>query len=265
MRGHRDLRRIAALALLCALLAPLLPPKVLSLAFALPLALFLPGYSLTLAIFARHPIERPQILLLGLGLSLSVLALGALLLNYVPGGIGPVSWALLLLLVTLCGCGTAARRRPKNLANPPSRSSRPRITKNAVGLVGGALACTVVAFALTFSTTSAKHADGYTALWLLPPTPRDAAAGGARVGVNSEEQKRTAYRLRVRVADRPGEIVRSFSLDPGETRVLKLTPSSPAAPGATIPVGAKLFLQGKDPRDVYRRVSGWLVEPERSR
>jgi uncharacterized membrane protein len=264
VRGHPDLRRIAALALLCALLAPLLPVGWLSLLFALPLALFLPGYGLTLAIFARRPIERPQAMLLGLGLSLSVLALGALPLNYVPRGIGPVSWAILLLLVTLCGCGAAAWRRPRGAtARPPRWPSRPDSNVGALGLLGAALACTALAFVLTFNTTSAERADGYTALWLLPPTPRDAAAGGTRVGVNSEEQKRTAYRLRVRVGERPAEIVRRFSLDPGETRVLKLTPQSPP-PGAAIPVRAKLFLQDK-PGDVYRRVSGWLAEPTQSR
>jgi len=279
VRGHRDLRRIAALALICAVLAPLLPVEVLSLLFALPLVLFLPGYALTLAIFAKRPIERPQTLLLGLGLSLSVLALGALPLNYAPSGIGPVSWAVLLLVITLGACAAAALRRPETPA--PNTADRTAEVKRflplwrgqrvaptgasgiGVGLVLGGLACTAAALVLTFSTTSAGQADGYTALWLLPPTPRDAVAGGARVGVDSEEQTRTAYRLQVQVGERADEIVRSFSLAPGETKVLKLTPQPPPA-GTPIPVRAKLFLERK-PGDVYRRVSGWLVEPKRSR
>lgn len=263
MRGHRDLRIAAALALVCALLAPLLPVEVLSLVFALPLAFFLPGYALAAATFARRPIERPQLLLLSLGLSLCVLALGALLLNYVPGGIGPVSWALLLALVVLNGCRVAALRRPKARVGP-SGPTRPilHITVPAAGLLIGALLCATAALALTFTTTSAKHADGYTALWLLPPTPKDASQGGARIGVNSEEQKPARYILRVRVADRSGEIVRSFLLDPGETHVLKVGPPE-AAPGRPVAVNARLFRQRK-PGDVYRRVSGWLAEPEPS-
>ncbi len=274
MRGHRDLRRVAALALFCAVLALLLPWRVPSLLFALPLALFLPGYALTLAIFARRPLERAQTLLLALGLSLSVLALGALPLNYVPDGIGPVSWAALLALVTLCGCRAAALRRPRVSSSstqvqrffPLWGGQRVALGGGAwsVGALLGALACVAASLVITFSTTGAERANGYTALWLLPPTPRDAAAGGARVGVESNEQKQAAYRLQVQIGDRPTETVRSFSLDPGETRVLKLTPQSPQ-PGA-IPVRAKLYRQdGVVPGDVYRRVSGWLAEPERSR
>jgi uncharacterized membrane protein len=239
VRGHRDLRRITTLALLCAVLAPLLPVEWLSLLFALPLALFLPGYALTLAIFAQRPIERPQAMLLGLGLSLSVLALGALPLDYVPGGIGPVPWAALLLLITLCGCLAAAQRRPRGASTQtPRRPSRPQVTKGAAGLVGAALICTAIAFVLTFNTTSAERADGYTALWLLPPTPRDAAAGGARVGVNSEEQERTAYLLQVRVGERPAEVVRRFSLDPGETRVAA-SGRRDSGPGQALPAGQR--------------------------
>jgi uncharacterized membrane protein len=263
MRGHRDLRIVAALALVCALLAPLLPVEALSLLFALPLAFFLPGYALAAATFARRPIERPQLLLLSLGLSLCVLALGALLLNYVPGGIGPVSWAILLALVVLNGCRVAALRRPKVRAKGPVQGRvRPRLGAASASLLIGALLCTTAALAIAFTTRPAEHADGYTALWLLPPAPKDAAAGGARVGVNSEEQKPAEYRLQVRVADRD-EIVRSFSLDPGETRVLKLGPPEAGA-ARPVAVRALLFRRNKD-GDVYRRVSGWLAEPEPSR
>jgi uncharacterized membrane protein len=260
VRGHRDLRIVATLTLACALLAPLLPVEWLSLLFALPLAFFLPGYALVAATFARRPIERPQMLLLSLGLSLCVLALGALLLNYVPGGIGPVSWAVLLVLVVLNGCRVAALRRPNARASAKT-AVKPslRLSGTAAGLLIGALLCTTAALALTFTTTPAKHADGFTALWLLPPAPRDAPQGGARIGVSSEQQKTVRYRLQVRVGDRPGEIIRRFSLDPGETRVLKL--GSPAsASSEAVAVRALLFRDDK-PGDVYRRVSGWLAQP----
>jgi uncharacterized membrane protein len=189
-----------------------------------------------------------------------VLALGALLLNYVPGGIGPVSWAVLLALVVLNGCRVAALRRPKTRAGVSAPRPSLRLSATAAGLLVGALLCTTAALALTFTTTSAKHADGFTALWLLPPTPKDAAEGGARVGVNSEEQKPADYRLQVRIGDRPDEIVRSFSLDPGETRVLKLGPAEAASTGP-VAVRVLLFRLNKD-GNVYRRVSGWLAEPE---
>ncbi len=263
MRGHRDLRLVAALALLCGVMAPLFPVEAVSLLLLLPLAFFLPGYALSAAIFARRPLERPQLLLLSLGLSLSVLALGALPLNYVPGGVGPVSWALLLTLVVLGGCRGAAVRRPKTSTHDRAVLPRPRIGALAAGLFLGALLSAGAAFALTFTTTSAKHADGYTELWLLPPVSRNAAIGGARVGVTSQEQTAIAYRLRIRIGGQADQPVRSFSLDPGETRVIQLRPESPP-PSGPVPVSAALFTQDK-PTDVYRRVSGWLAPPEESR
>lgn len=262
MKGHRDLRLVALATLLCAVLAPLLPFVIVSLPFALPLALFLPGYALTAAIFARRSLPAPQLLLLSLGLSLCVLALGALLLNYVPGGIGPVSWALLLALVTLGSCWAAARRRP---GQPASGLALPRLQVNraGAGLLLGALLCVAAALALNFTTLAAEHADGYTEMWLLPPAPNNAAAGGARVGVTSQEQEPTAYSLRIQLGDRSREVVRSFSLDPGQTRVQRLgSRSSPSS--APVPVRAELFLRD-EPDDVYRRVSGWLAAPEPKR
>jgi uncharacterized membrane protein len=263
VRGHRDLRIVAALALVCALAAPLLPVEALSLLFALPLAFFLPGYALAAATFARRPIERAQLLLLSLGLSLCLLALGALLLNYVPGGIGPVSWALLLALIVLSGCMAAALRRPR--ASRTVLLARPnlRLAVGGASMLIAALICASAALVLAFTTTSAKHADGYTALWLLPPAPKDKAEGGARIGVNSEEQKAVNFRLQVRVADFQGEFARSFTLEPGETRVLKLGPSEAASAGP-VAVSALLFRRNKD-GNVYRRVSGWLAEPKPSR
>jgi uncharacterized membrane protein len=265
VRGHRDLWLATCLTLLCAVMAPLLPVEVLSLLFALPLALLLPGYGLTAAIFARRRIGSAQLAILSIGLSLCVLALGALLLNYVPGGIGPVSWPVLLALVALNGYRVAALRRP---AAGKARQDRawPRLRPSAgsAGLLAAALLCAAAALVLSFKTTSATHADGYTALWLLPPTQADATVGGARIGVSSEEQKRRAYLLRVRVSGRPAEIVRSFSLDPAETRVLKLAPSQQRPSGAPARVNARLFLQRK-PDKVYRRVSGWLAQPRAAR
>jgi uncharacterized membrane protein len=265
VRGHRDLRLVLALAILCAILAPAIPLEALSLPLALPLSLFLPGYALTAAIFARRALTRQQVLVLSLGLSLCVLALGALPLNYVPEGIGPVSWAVLLALVVLGGCRAAALRRPRpSVATPDRAWASPRPTRAGAGFGLGAVLATAAAVVLTFSTTAAKHADGYTEMWLLPPAAKEAGAGGARVGVTSQEQERSAYLLRVRAGDRGGAVVHSFSLDPGETRVVRLRPAVAGARGAAVPVSAVLSLQSA-PGDAYRRVSGWLAEPAGSR
>jgi uncharacterized membrane protein len=238
------------------------PVEAISLPFAAPLALFLPGCALTAAIFARRRLDGFQFLILSFGLSLATLALGALLLNYAPGGIRPLSWALLLWLITAGACRAAALRRTAQMTGV---IAWPRLWpgRAAASLLGGALLAAGAALALAFVTTSAKNADGYTALWLLPPGSHGTKAGGARIGISSQEQKRTAYRLRVRVGDGRSKIVHDFSLDPGQTRIVGLRPR-PGFAGSRTPVKAVLSLR-KDPGAPYRRVSGWLAKPGESR
>src|SRR6187397_103616 len=101
MRGHRDLRLVAAAAIVCAVVALITPLGPVRVVFAAPLALILPGYALTSALFGSNRPEPLQWLALTLGVSLACLALGSLLLNYVPGGIGGLAWAILLVLIVL--------------------------------------------------------------------------------------------------------------------------------------------------------------------
>ncbi len=254
MRGHRDLEIVAGGSLLCAALALAIPLSALSLLFAAPLALFAPGYAIVAATFAGRTFERAQIALLSLALSLITLILGAFLLDYAPGGIGPVSWALLLLLVIIGACRSAALRR-----SPAPRGSRPRlrIRRRDAALVLGGAVLAAVAIGLAMTTLPAKNAHGYTQLWVTPEAGR--VAGRAEIGVGSEEQHRASYVLRVQVGN-AAPSVRRLTLRPGETERLRF--AAPRAPqSGPIPVSARLFLQGR-PGTVYRRVSAWIPPPQ---
>jgi len=266
MRGQRDLRLVLALSALCAVVGFLLPLEGLALVFVAPLALLLPGYAITAATFARRELEWPQFLLLSLALSLTVLVLGSLLLNYVPGGIRGLSWSLLLLAVVL-GCCRAAALRRDGKSGPP-RWPRPRLGGLEIGLLSGGLAAAAAAVILASSAVPAKDAVGYTQLWLLP----EAGSRGAevQVGVKSQEQDPVDYDLRIRVGNygpgvRPSHrgpatretLTRSFRLDPGETRLTRIS-APPGSTAAKVPVVATL-LRHNQPFTVYRRVKGWLV------
>jgi hypothetical protein len=256
MKGHGDLRLLAAAALLCAVLALLIPLSGVALVFAAPLVLILPGYAITAAAFARRGLPWPQFLLLSLALSLATLVLGSLLLNY-AGGIHPLSWAILLLLVVLGACRVAAMRRGDSAKGPAWPRPRPRGPQLAMLL--GAVAMAVVALVLGSSAVPAKDALGYTQLWILPT----AGSGGskAQVGVRSEQQSSVNFDLRVRIgADRL--LRRSFRLAPGETRLVKLR--APPGSSGVIPVVATLLRHNR-PFKVYRRVKGSLAAPGRSR
>jgi uncharacterized membrane protein len=248
VRGHRDLERAAQASLLCALAALVLPLEPLQVAFAVPLTLFLPGYAIAAATFARRPLSWAPFLLLSLALSLCVLALGTLVLNYVPGGVRATSWALLLLLVILNGCRLAALRRPP-APEGATRWPRPLAgvgCPQAILLGGGGLAA-LAALVLAMTPLPADNALGYTELWIAT-APTD-SSGTARVGVRSQEKRTVSYFLRVTFGG--GEpVVRLFKLRPGESRVLSVQAPPTSQP---VPVVASLFRQAQ-PTKVYRRV-----------
>ena len=132
MRGHRDLELVVLGAALSALIALLVPLEELRLIGALPLTLVLPGYAIVALTFARRPLGWPHLFVLSLGISLMVLTLGALVLNYGPGGIQSVTWAILLFVVVLAASRGAALRRPPAARRPsaiqdrrPGRRPRP--------------------------------------------------------------------------------------------------------------------------------------------
>jgi uncharacterized membrane protein len=244
--------------LLCAIAALLAPWGLVSLIFAAPLALAMPGYAIVSAAFARRQLDRARFAVLSVALSLSTLALGGLVLNYAPGGIRGLSWAVLLLLVVLGCARTAALRREGEPA--VGRSPRMRLGRVELALVLGALAAAIAALVLSSATLPAKDALGFTELWILPAP--GTARSEATVGVRSEEKEATDFDLRIRIGAR--QIVRrNFRLRPGEGRVVTVGP--PVAPvGSRVPVVATL-LRHNQPFSVYRRVKGSLLTPEAPR
>lgn len=251
MRGNGDLRLVAWGSLLCAFLALMLPWPVASLVFAAPLALAMPGYAIVAATFAKRDLDRPRLALLSIALSLATLALGALLLNYAPAGIHGFSWAVLLALVTLGGCRSAALRRGRKRTAPRLPRLGPHRLKLALAL--GGLAAAIVAVALASATLPATSALGFTELWILPVPESD--RGEAQVGVRSEEQRTTEFDLGIRIGKKV--IRRSFTLAPGEDEVVRIGPA-PGPAGSKIPVVATLLLD-EDPSRAYRRVKGSLT------
>jgi uncharacterized membrane protein len=167
MKGHKDLRLACLLAVASAVLTLILPWGPLCLVVALPLVFFLPGYALAAAIFARGRIPLRHLLVLSIGLSLAVLALGALVLNYLPGGVRAGWWALLLVTVVVAAARAAAIRRPSRRA-APSPSWSPRLNAAQATLFAGGALAIVVAIVLAFIPVGAKDALGYTQMWFKP-------------------------------------------------------------------------------------------------
>jgi uncharacterized membrane protein len=251
VRGHRDLARASVAAVVCALVAALLPWEIVRLIAALPLTLFLPGYAVIAVAFAKRELALPKRLMLNVATSLMVLALSTFLLNIPSFGIRTASWAVWLPLLVVALCGAAALRR-----GPAQRGKRPPLPRpplRSVALVSAAILIGAAAVALAQKPLPAENAVGYTALWMLP-TDRDEDA--ATIGVISNEHDPGSYTLEVSVGEGGESQSQTYQLElePGEEKTFEL--EVPPAPGST-KVVASLY-QEERPDRLYRRVTSWL-------
>jgi hypothetical protein len=192
--------------------------------FALPLALLLPGYALTSAIFRRKPASAERIAL-ALSLSLVTTALASLFLYVSSFGLTLRSWAAALAIVTT-GATLAAAGRWSSAPSSSKRIGRlwppaPRPIVLAIAVAGTALIAGAVILART--PLSSPSARGYTALWLA----RQPSSSELVVGVRSEERHRTRYVLRLNFAGRITK--RHLALAPGQTWQERLPAAQRAA------------------------------------
>ncbi|HEY2716693.1 MAG TPA: hypothetical protein VGI73_10795 [Solirubrobacterales bacterium] len=255
MSDNRDLTAVAGAAVVLAAAALAIPVEWLSLLLLAPLAFGLTGYAIVAACFVKRPPAWPQRVALSIAISLAVLALLSLPLNYL-GGLSPATWALGLVLVTLVACGFAVASRP---LSPPRGREPLRLPEvgplNAALALAGLLA-TVAAVILAFTPLSASHAEGFTALWLRPFESN--AGAGVRIGVGSEEKGQTSYRLVVHFAGSGAPIEREVELEPGQTSVVRVLAAPQPTAAAPRFVSATLYLADQ-PDQVYRHVYGWVA------
>lgn len=255
MRGHRDLRLLFALTVVCAIGSLITPLGAVRVIFAVPLILILPGYAIVAAVFASRPLAWPERIPLTLGISLACLALSTLVLNYTPGGIRGLPWVLILVLVVFFCCRSAAKRRGRagrrrhrpdhQEADPLPKLGKPRPVTALLAVV--ALAIVAAALILAQATPDNNHAAGFTQLWVSPPKPTDTSA---QIGVTSEQQTTRGYRLVVEVEGEGKPRVETFELGPSQTHLTTVSADSESP----VEVEAKLYL-GSKPTKVYRRVS----------
>jgi uncharacterized membrane protein len=251
VRGHRDLKLACAGAVLCALVAALVPFEIVRLIAALPLTLFLSGYVIVAAAFGARELAPPKRIVLSVGTSLATLVLGAFVLNIFPFGLRTASWAVLLPLVVIAAARGAALRRGPAEDRSRRRPTLPRPAPASLAITVVAVLIAAVALVLAQKPLPAKNAVGFSALWMLPTDSREDAVA---IGVISNEQDPASYRLKVNLGKSQSKTYR-VDLDPGEERVYELD-VPPRASGRTHVV-ATLYREER-PGRVYRRVTSWL-------
>jgi len=213
------------------------------------LVLILPGAALGRAVLPRG--ERiPEHLLVALGASAVLVALGAIALDVVGIPLEPTVWAPVLVILTVVGsalgtlrAGAAARDRGLRSKWTGLRLAPVRPTEAL--MIGTSLA--LIAGALLLGTTPLRApggSAGSTALWIEANGARRAAAI-ARSG----DLQTARYELSVTVDGRTVAAAPSFRLAPGEQHRVPVPP--PLRAGAR--VGALLYRLDHGARRLSRR------------
>jgi uncharacterized membrane protein len=194
-----DLVTICVLALV-AVLAVLVDQPLLRFVLGAPLALWLPGYALTSAIFNRgEEIGGTMRLLLTLSLSIAVTVLVGFVLNLTPWGLRPIPWALWLGMATIFAAVVAVHRR-RGQTLPRRRGIGFDLSLPQTFLLGAALLVIGIAFGVARwgamqapSTPGAEAA--FTQLWVTPVTQADGEA--VQIAIHNRELTAETYRLEV--------------------------------------------------------------------
>lgn len=250
-RPGRDLTTAELAAVICAVVVVTVPVVAIRTVFAVPLCLLLPGYALSAATFTRAQLERQQAAMLTVGLSLVTLILGSLLLNLLPGGgLRTGTWTALLVIVVVAGCETARRRRiePGLVTWPSGRFRGSRTSAASLVVFTLAAAIAVAAFVVSRVPLAAPNAIGYTELWMIPTQ----TGAGLRIGVTSQEQHDTSYRLLVQLGIGTTVAQQRFVLHSGQEHVLRVALGG--VPRAAVGLAtATLFRAGS--ANPYRQVT----------
>lgn len=268
-RACIDLATALAWALATVIVTLLVPLEALRVVLALPFVLFLPGYALMAALYPRrrdlNPVER---LALSLALSLALVPLTGLALNYSPWGI-----RLYPLLGALCGLVTfflvvAFLRRWRLPAEEAFALLPPRLGLSLPAVLAGTVLLAVTLAGVGGAIYVARA-------WRQPPEPfsefyalaSDGTVGAyprevkadttvdVILGVVNQEGRSTAYRLETRLDGEEPVRIGPFRLDDGE-RWQKALAVPVAAVGSHRRAEFVLYRDGE--AEPYRRLHLWL-------
>lgn len=250
-------------------------------------ALAVPGYLLTAALFAPGQLRGPEWVVLSLGGSLLVAVVGGLVLNATPWGLQPGAWLVLLAGVALV-LGSGAWRRQRStvstMESPEGLVARATLEQAQAAMAAGrwdlaaeqlehlaaregaparvfdgrqvlalVLAALLVGTAVTVARAGAIAAPtpGFTQLWLVPAAVGEPAT--LRLGVRSAEREVTRYALRLEQGDTLLAAWPALEVAPGGTWEITVRLPLAVADG---PVTAVLA-RAETPDVPYRWVTWW--------
>jgi uncharacterized membrane protein len=239
---------VIAVASAAAILAGL-NNQVLRVVFGLALALVVPGYTLTAAIFAPRTLKLSERFCYAVGLSLAIDILGGFALHWTPWGLQTVSWAVLLASVSLVAGLVGLGRQ--QFTSAVTDISWPTIKLGVAPAILFGLTILVILGAINVAQAGANQPrTTFTQLWLLPAESDTQPA--VQLGIRSMELAPVRYRLQVEVI---GQIVldeQAIELQPGEQWDTRVALPIQYHNGQLVEA---ILYRLDNPTQVYRRVA----------
>lgn len=202
-----------------------------SLALGLIFVLFFPGYTLIAALFPRRgDLDGVQRLALSFGLSIAVVPLIGLILNYTPWGIGlyPVLVSVLVFIFVMAGVAWYRRRRLPQEQRFELRF-HPRLSQfwgrqnHWDRVLGGLLVVAIIGAIgmLVYVTQTPKVEERFTEFYILGPEGKAENYPGVlvlgeeakvTVGIVNREQEVTEYNVKILIEGQKVEEVGAIAL-----------------------------------------------------
>jgi uncharacterized membrane protein len=217
IKNRHVLYAIDIFTILLAVIIFFFPDNVLRIVLGLPLVLFFPGYTLISALFPRRAsLDRLEKIALSFGISIAIVPLIGLILNYTPWGIQLypilISMAIFILCLSLVAWLRQVRmpeaEKPAMTISlrPLSRIGQTR-TDRALSVVLGIVILAAIA-TLVFVVTQPRIGEKFTEFYILGqngkadnyPTQLNLGdSGNVIVGIINREQQTMDYRVEIKI------------------------------------------------------------------
>jgi len=238
-----ELLYINILFALLFLVIALVPSNIVRLVLGLPAVLFFPGYTLVAALFPRKSgVSGAERAILGVGLSIAVIPLIGLALNYMPWGLRLYPIMISLALFIMAASVVAFIRRQEL---PPDERFKVSVNLTSLKWLGIkqadkalnivlALAMFSALAVLIYAAVTPKE-ESFTEFYILgingeasgyPEVLESGEEGKVILGIVNQEQETTSYQLEVRIDGEKESVVGPLLLKQAEKweEIVSFTP-----------------------------------------
>ncbi len=249
------------------------PDSPVRVVLGLPFVLFFPGYALIAALYPRRDdLDGIERLALSLGLSLAVVPLVGLALNYTPWGIR-LTPILVGLTLFIAACSLAAIRARTRLPAAerfpadvrPVLGTLRRLPWPAMAASAAVMAILLVVGFRTGFLGKSRVGEAFTEFYVLGPAgkaqgyPRRVFVGEKGtviLGVINQEGQTAAYTVRIRAGSEVLRTLGPIGLQAGQKWEERVD-FALQRPGKRVKVEFLLYMKGGDPPP-YRRLHLWV-------